>query len=358
MSKGHRSPSSTVVTSQSIPANAADDHVLPFHTGRAEAMGRIVRLGPSIDEILNAHAYPEPVARVLGEALALTAMLATTVKIEGRLILQTSTDGPLRMLVVNFDAPKSLRGYASFDDKLKSGSWDNLDQKSLLGKGHLALTIDPGGNLDRYQGIVALEGDTLTQAALSYFHQSEQLPTYLKLAVARLRVKNSNAAHNSDSNSEKAHHQSDDRWHWRAGGLLVQHIAHQGGMRASNDMTTLDEGLLGKEVLVIENDLAGDDEDENWRRTRILAATVEDHELTDPTLSSQRLLYRLFHEEGVRVNEPFPVQALCRCSRERVEAFIKNVQDQQLADLREPDGGITVTCEFCNSAYRFPPGTI
>jgi len=95
------------VTSQSIPANAADDHVLPFHTGRAEAMGRIVRLGPSIDEILNAHAYPEPVARVLGEALALTAMLATTVKIEGRLILQTSTDGPLRMLVVISTPPKA-----------------------------------------------------------------------------------------------------------------------------------------------------------------------------------------------------------------------------------------------------------
>jgi len=321
-------------------------------------MGRIVRLGPCIDEILNAHAYPEPVARVLGEALALTAMLATTVKIEGRLILQTSTDGPLRMLVVNFDSPQSLRGYASFDDKLNSGSWDSLDQKRLLGKGHLALTIDPGGNLDRYQGIVALQGDTLTQAALTYFHQSEQLPTFLKLAVAGILVKTGVSAINSDKKKEKAHDRSKDRWHWRAGGLLVQHIAHQGGLRLSKDPSSLSEGPEDTAGPELEHDLEGDDENENWQRTRILAATVEDHELIDPTLSSQRLLYRLFHEQGVRVGEPFPVEASCRCSRERVEAFIKNVQAEELADLREPDGGITVTCEFCNSAYRFAPGTV
>lgn len=327
-------------------AAQADDSVLPFQTVRSNISGRLVRLGGSLDEILGRHAYPDAVAETLGQALALTALLGSALKFEGRLILQTKTDGPLDMLVVNYDTPGHLRGYASFaSDRLEAEtaaheaakdaarSGNPSLQSRLLGSGHLAMTIDPGGDMDRYQGIVGLERETLSSAAHTYFRQSEQLPTFIRLAVARIYQPGRQTA------------DGEPAWSWRAGGLLLQHVAATGGYAGSHEAE-------GEPV-----PLTGED-DEDWRRTELLAATVEDHELIDPNLPPERLLYRLFHEEGVRVHDPVPLAHVCRCSRERVTRFIEYFARDGLDDLREADGSITVTCEFCSEKYHFAPDEV
>ncbi|MCL4767335.1 MAG: Hsp33 family molecular chaperone [Hyphomicrobiaceae bacterium] len=301
----------------------ADDLIMPFRTERSGVFGRVVRLGPVVDGILRRHDYPEPVSRVIGEAVALTALLGSSLKFDsafdGRLILQTKTDGAIGMLVVDFEEPGRVRAYASFDKaRVEALGRDARDAPGrLLGAGHLAMTIDPGGSLDRYQGIVALDGGSLSDAAHAYFRQSEQIPTFIRLAVAR--------------------HYAAGSWQWRAGGLLVQYVPPVG------------EGAAPDEN---EHALVGED-DERWTGARMLAATVEDHELLDPMLTPDRLLYRLFAEEGVRA---FPVVGLtehCRCSRDRVGDLLETFGASELADMREPDGAITVTCEFCNAKYRF-----
>lgn len=304
---------------------SGDDQVLPFRTVRSGAEGRLVRLAEVADEILGRHGYPEPVSRALGEALALTAMLGKALKSEGRLILETRTDGPLRSLAVNFEAPGRMRGFASFDkDAIAEGE---ATPARLLGAGHLALTIEPGSGRDSYQGIVALDGGTLSDAAEAYFRQSEQLPTLIRLAVAR--------------------HYAGDRaarsgWRWRVGGLMLQHLDAEGREDLSAAAPDLDPA--GGNVESVE---------ESWRRARLLADTVEDHELIDPTLAPEHLLYRLFHEEGVRVLPELPLGVYCRCSRERIAMFLGQFSGDDLAALREADGNIVVTCEFCSRTYRF-----
>jgi molecular chaperone Hsp33 len=266
---------------------------------------------------------------VLGEALALTAMLGSALKTEAqaKLILQTKTDGPLDFLVTDFVAPGKLRGYANFD-KADSGLAEAKgrgDQGALLGKGHVAMTIDRGADKDRYQGIVSLDHEPLVDAAHTYFRQSEQLPTFIRLAVAR---------HYGPGGGTGARAS-----HWRAGGLMIQQLPRAGGKR--EDVATSEE-----------------DDEENWNRARHLAATVEDHELLDPLLAPQRLLYRLFHEEGVVVTPAAGLAAECRCSRERIHAYLRQFGADELADMREPDGGFTVTCEFCSRKYRFSSADI
>jgi molecular chaperone Hsp33 len=313
-----------------------DDLVLPFRTVKSDVIGRIVRLGPVVHSILSRHAYPEPVSHALGEALALTAMLGSALKTGAKLILQTKTDGPLDFLVADVEQPGKVRGYANFDkaDASLAGTKGRGDQGALLGAGHLAMTIDPGGGKDRYQGIVGLDRAPLLAAAHEYFRQSEQLPTFIRLAVAR-----------HYGPAEGANLRSGPRaWHWRAGGLMIQQLPREGGTRR----------LEGEEH---DLSLEGDD-DENWNRARHLAATVEDHELTDPMLAPERLLYRLFHEEGVRVVPATGLAEACRCSRERISLYLQRFGSQELAELREPDGGLTVTCEFCSRQYRFAAGDV
>jgi molecular chaperone Hsp33 len=301
-----------------------DNLVLPFQTVASGVTGRVVRLGGTVDEILSRHAYPDAVSQALGEAIALTAMLGSQLKFEGRLIVQTKTDGPLGFMVVNHDSPGFMRAYASFDaDRVAAhtAAGSAVAQGALLGTGHLAMTIDPGGDMDRYQGIVGIENSSLSEAALEYFRQSEQLPTFIKLAVAR--------------------HFSGGVWRWRAGGLMVQHLTAEGGETIPERDDGTDSGwVLGAE-------------DDNWQRVQILAATVEDHEMLDPTLTPERLLYRLFHEEGVAVSPTLPVAMRCRCARETVGLFLKRFGPSELTDMRDSDGTVTVTCEFCATPYRF-----
>jgi len=189
-----------------------DDLILPFQAEQAEVLGRLVKLGPVVDTILSRHAYPDAVSRLLGEAVALTALLGAALKFEGKFILQASTDGPVDLLVADYQAPGGLRGYARFSSEQVAA----LPQDApLLGRGHLAMTIDRGTDTERYQGVVPLEGESLAEAADIYFRQSEQLPTFIKLAVAQ---------HYQAGQGERP-------WTWRAGGLLVQKLTREGGRR-------------------------------------------------------------------------------------------------------------------------------
>lgn len=307
----------------------SDDIVIPFGTVRSRMAGRIVRLGPAVDSVLAGHDYPDSISELLGEVLALTALLGAPLKDGGRLILQTTSDGPARMLVAHYDAPGAMRGYAGFDrDRVaaleKAGK---VSSSALLGKGRMAMTIDPGGKQTSYQGIVSLETGSLTDAAHAYFRQSEQLPTFIRLAVARQFL---GAGANGGGG-----------WHWRAGGLIVQHVPAAGGDPKPGETPEERDARLHGE------------DDEHWLRVSTLASTVEAHELIDPTLSPERLLLRLFHEEGVRVSPEIAIASRCRCTRERIHRFLKGFSASDLADMREPDGGVTVTCEFCSTKYRF-----
>jgi len=305
-----------------------DDAVIAFRTVRSRTQGRLVRLGGAVDEILQRHEYPDEVNEVLGEAVALTALLGSILKRNGKLILQTKSDGPLGLLVVNFFSPGRVRALASFDAKRirELGHAGRVHQGRLLGSGHLAMTIDPGGEEVRYQGIVALASHSLTQAAHAYFHQSEQIPTFIRLAVAR-----------------QAAPAAGTGWHWRAGGLLLQQLPSDVGR--GDGAHDAPDGLLGEEQ-------------EDWQRARLLASTIEDHELTDPTLPPEHLLYRLFHEEGVRVAEPLAIESHCGCSRDRVDALLRGFGAAELEDMREPDGGVAYSPNDYGAKYRFTPEEI
>ena len=306
-----------------------DDLVLPFRMVGASVSGRLVRLGSAVDTVLTGHDYPEIVGRTLGEALALTALLAASLKLEGKLIVQTKTDGPIGLIVTDYHVPGHLRGYASFSAERIKTLESQTPQGTLIGSGHLAMTIDQGDDKTRYQGIVALAGHTLVEAAHLYFRQSEQLPTFIRLAVAR--------------------HFAGGRWTWRAGGLMIQHVPFAAGR---SDALRPDETPDDRDARLV-----GDD-DEPWTRVRLLAETVEDHELIDPTLSPELLLYRLFHEENVTAAAPNAVAARCRCSRDRIGAFLRSFGSAELADMRGADGRIGVTCEFCSTRYDFGDGDL
>ncbi len=304
-----------------------DDVALPFAVEPLDVRGRVVRLGPSVDAILSRHGYPAAVARLLGEAAALTALMGAALKLEGRFQLQTRSDGPVDMLVVDFDAPDRLRAFARFDGERLAQAQGGATPAALLGKGHLAFTIEQGGDFSRYQGLVALAGQGLEEAAHEYFRQSEQIPTLVRLAVAE-SVTGAGAS-------------------WRAGGLMVQFLPEASEGRRPPDLPPGDApaGALVEEPA----------EDDAWAEARALAATVEDHELVDPLLSSERLLFRLFHERGVKVFEPRPLRQACRCTDLRIRDMLRQFTPQERRDMVGDDGRIGVTCEFCSTHREFDP---
>ena len=301
-----------------------DDRILPFAVEPLDVRGRVVRLGPAVDHILAQHKYPPPVARLVGEAAALTVLLGSALKLEGRFQLQTKSDGSIDMIVVDFDAPDRLRAFARYDETRLAEATKAGD---LLGKGHLAFTIDRGTETSRYQGIVALEGQGLEAAAHQYFRQSEQIPTLVRLAVAE-NVTGEGAA-------------------WRAGGLMVQFLPDSPDRQRQVD---LDPGDAPSTYMAEMPDL-----DDAWTEARALAETIEDHELVDPTLSSERLLFRLFHERGVKVYAAQAVRDACRCSHERIDAMLRRFSPQERADMIGDNGKIGVTCEFCSTHREFDP---
>jgi molecular chaperone Hsp33 len=313
---------------------SGDDVVVPFTLDTLDCRGRVVRLGPALDAILERHNYPAPVARLLGEAVVLAALIGSSLKFDGRFILQTQTDGPVNLIVVDLDAPDGLRGYARFDADAMMMAIEKGDTRpgQLLGKGHLAMTVDQGAGMDRYQGIVALEGGTLEDVAHTYFQQSEQIPTLVRLAVAEHARK------------------GDKRSHWRAGGVLVQYLPPHGQARMAD--LPGDGDFSNPETADQEFS-----EDDKWTRTKALLATVGDDELADPDLSAERLLFRLYHETGVRVFDPVALEERCTCSADRIEAMLRdNFSAEERAEMVvEGEGEIEVVCEFCSADYHFKP---
>jgi molecular chaperone Hsp33 len=314
---------------------SADDTILPFEVAALDLRGRVVRLGPAIDEILTRHDYPVPVAALLGEAVVLAVLFGSSLKFDGRFILQTQTDGPVRMLVVDFTTPGQVRACARFDkgrvaEAIAAG---NTKVGALLGRGHLAMTVDQGGEMSRYQGVVALDGGSLEDAAHEYFLRSEQIPTRVRLAVAEeLRASPEGARH-----------------HWRAGGIMLQFLP-----KSPQRVADLDPGDLPEGIEPATQDNA---EEEAWVEGRSLMGTVEDIELIDPALSTEQLAYRLFHERGVRVFNTLNVHAQCSCSRDNVEAMLLSFSREDRDDMIENET-ISVTCEFCNETYIFDPQEI
>ncbi len=290
-----------------------DDFVAPFRIENQPVRGRIVRLGAAVDEVLTRHDYPLAVANLLGEACALAALVGASLKFEGRLIVQAQGDGPVAYVVADYDTAGALRGYCRFDAErvaaLSAGARPGAG--ALLGAGTFVMTIDQGPDTERYQGVTPIEGETLALCAETYFARSEQTPTRVRLAVG----------------------QADDGTgpRWRAGGLIIQNIAEDDARGATA---------------------------EAWTRAQALFETVSEDELIDPMVSAQTLLWRLFHEDGVRLFDAKPLTGFCRCSPERIAAMLRAFGPDERAAMVEADGRIKVTCEYCARVYELAPDAV
>jgi len=296
------------------PSAPADDLAAAFQIEGWPVRGRLVRLGETIDAILSAHAYPEPVAALLGEACALAALVGSSLKFEGRLIVQAQGDGPVRYVVADYDTRGHMRGYCRFDEDAVAAASQGFARpgaRSLLGQGVFVMTVDRGPDFERTQGITPIEGESLSLAAEHYFQQSEQIPTRVRLAVGSVVT--------------------DAGVGWRAGGALIQLIA---------------------------GDDARGSTEEAWDRSRALFQTLADDELLDPTLTPETLLFRLFHEDGVRLEDARALVAQCRCSRDRIAGVLTSFNPEERAEMVEADGKIRVTCEYCATVYELEPEEI
>ena len=296
------------------PSPAHDDLAATFQIEHTPVRGRLVRLGPAIHEILTRHDYPPAVANLLGETCALAALVGSSLKFDGRLMVQAQGSGPVSFVVADYDTEGSLRGYCRYDaGRLADAAhgFAGLGAKALLGEGVFIMTIDQGADMDRYQGVTPIEGETLALCAERYFAQSEQTPTRVRLAVGQADV--------------------GEGPRWRAGGILLQNIAE---------------------------DAARGDTAEAWREAEFLFETVGEDELIDPTLRPETLLFRLFHERGVRLFTPRRLSAFCRCSRDRIVTVLRAFGPEDRAGMVEPDGRIHVTCEYCSRVYEVEPEAV
>ncbi|MBB5746421.1 Hsp33 family molecular chaperone [Brevundimonas variabilis] len=291
-----------------------DDLAAAFQIEGWPVRGRIVRMGDAIDTILSAHDYPEPVAALLGEACALAALVGSALKFEGRLIVQAQGDGPVRYVVADYDTNGSMRGYCRYDaDQVTEASTGFVrpGARALLGQGVFVMTLDRGPDFERTQGITPIEGESLSLAAEHYFEQSEQIPTKVHLAVGQVTT--------------------DAGTRWRSGGALIQLIAGDEARGSTEDV---------------------------WDRTRALFHTLADDELIDPTVPPETLLFRLFHEDGVRLEDAHALKAHCRCSPDRIQSVLGSFTEAERAEMVEPDGMIHVTCEYCATVYALDPEAV
>ncbi|HYP62284.1 MAG TPA: Hsp33 family molecular chaperone HslO [Acidocella sp.] len=293
-----------------VPDLSVPRGITPFYLPDQPVRGRLVRLGPLAATLLSRHEHATPVKALLGEALALAAALASALKFKGSFSVQARGDGPVPMLLADCTDSGALRGYARTTEEAEI--LDDADAGAMLGSGYLAFTVDFGLEHDPQQGIVALQGGSLAAMAEYYFAQSEQLPARVFLAAGETPSG------------------------WRASALVLERVAGAGG---------------------IAPDMSADMQEEAWRTACILAETITAGELLDDSLSPERLLYRLFHGEGVAVAKPRPLSYGCRCSRARLSGILEGFCTDDL-DHMAVDGDIVMTCEFCNFDFRFPRDTI
>jgi molecular chaperone Hsp33 len=301
-------------TRPGVPDLAVPRGITPFYLPRKPVRGRFIRLGPLANTLLARHDHPEPVRILLGQALALAAALASALKFTGSFSLQAKGDGPVSMLVVDCTDAGALRGYARVNlESLASMPTDTeITARMLLGDGYLAFTVQQGLDREPQQGIVALSGNTLAAMAEHYFETSEQLACRVHLAAG---------------NTENG---------WRASALILERVAGAGGIDPETSLP---------------------DQEEAWRTACILADTITRAELLDDSIPPERMLYRLFHGEGVAVDKPRPLAYGCRCSRARLADILEGFSQDDL-DHMAIDGDIVMTCEFCNFDFRFPRETV
>ena len=301
----------------------AGDMIRPFQLETSNLRGRIVRFHDVLDNILTPHDYPDIINQLLGETLTICALFSSLMKYEGIFSLQITGDGPISMIVADITSTGHIRGCATFDkEKLKEYSaleeaspenvtaLNPLSMGSLkpFGKGYMTFTVDQGLKIDRYQGIVELKGDSLADSIAHYFKQSEQIETGIVLSVGRVG---------------KA---------WRASGLILQQMPHEGG-HAEDGVSSADTA------------------DEDWNRSNILLQSCTQEELLSEKLNSHDILMRLFHEDGIRVFEPTPMEHKCRCSQERVQNVYDMLSEEEQRDV-VVEGKIEMTCDFCSTTYK------
>lgn len=292
------------------------DFVVNFQIDQRPVRGRAVRMGAdSLSPILHRHDYPPHLARILGEAVTLAAMVGASLKFEGRILVQAEGDGPVSMLVGEYRTDGGVRGYAKFD----SDRWAHLEKVNKGAAPHMPQLFGPAGRLALiliqddpsvapYQGIVPLEKGTLSECAEDYFTQSEQVPSRIKLAVAELDRKGEAPI-------------------WVSGGMMVQRIAA---------------------------DEARGDTSEVWREAEAFFGTLSDAELADPDLAVPDLLFRLFHEQGVRMEDRVDLADRCTCNEERLIGTLESMPDDALHEMVEPDGTLVIDCQFCARHYVVP----
>jgi len=313
---------------KTAPRAPDDDVIQPFQLELSGLRGRVVRLGAVLNDLLSAHEYPPAVAHLLAETVATALLLSSMLKYEGIFTLQTSSDGPVRTLVVDITTLGAIRGYASYDadvikamelaeERTTSGPYAGFELKQILGKGYLAFTVDQGEFTERYQGIVSLAGDALVDSVRHYFDQSEQIGTSLKVA----------AAHDEASG-------------WRAGAIMLQRMPDP-SIAAVPD----------ENIAPFRPELAAEKEEE-WARSNVLLQSITDLELVNPALHSHDILFRLFHEEGVRIFPPQTVYKKCRCSTDRVSRVMATLPPDD-REHAATDGIIEMTCEFCSKSYHY-----
>jgi len=300
------------------------DLVQPFRIEALGLRGQLVRLGPALEAILDPHGYPVRVAGMVAETLALAAVLANALRYDGIFTLQAQGDGPLGMLVADVTNKGDMRSYARFDAERIEAARAGGAVPGLLGAGHLSFTVDQGPDGERYQGICALEGASLADCAHHYFRQSGELETAIMLA--NTFAGGTNGAGLPSPKRSSGFAQAGGA---RAAALMIQRLASADGAD-------------------------GDEEpaDEDWRRAVILMSSATAGELLDPAVTPDQLLYRLFHEDGVRVFRTRPLRHACRCSRDKVAATLRAFPQAEIEAMAE-DGTVTVTCEFCKADYRF-----
>lgn len=319
---------------QPLPGNqiAWDDSVLPFQLDNSDIRGRVARLDGVLDGVLRQHNYPPVVEALVAEMTLLTALIGQTVKLRWKLSLQVQSKGAVRMIATDYygpdeeGAPARIRAYASYDaDRLTDAT--PFDQ---VGEGYFAIMIDQGEGMTPYQGITPLEGGSLASCAQAYFAQSEQLPTRFSLSFGR-----SSTPHEAE--------------HWRAGGVMLQHMPKASPFAASSE---------GSGGVLTASDLLEGEEEENWNRANILLDTVEDLELIGPSVPPTDLLARLFHEEAPRVFNAQAVRFGCSCSEDKVRQSLSIYSAKDIEKMTTDEGRVTADCQFCSAHYDLDPATV
>ena len=313
---------------------AWDDTVLPFQLDASDIRGRIARLDGVLDEVLAQHDYPAPIEALVAEAAMLTALIGQTIKLRWKLSIQVRGDGPARLIATDYYGPTAegepgrIRAFASYDADHLPASGDPF---AMIGNGYFAILIDQGPDMEPYQGITPIAGGSLSACAETYFAQSEQIPTRFALSFGRSAMPGEDES-------------------WRAGGVMIQHMPKASPFAK--------DGASGEGGLLAASDIVDGDEGENWNRVNFLLDTVEELELIGPRLAPTDLLYRLFHEETLRVFDAQPVRFGCTCSPAKVRQSLSIYSAKDIGHMTTDEGIVTADCQFCGAHYKFDPSTL